>query len=99
MRHLKPVAWRFGWNQLAVKGASGERVDRSPAILPARNRNEIIMNDIQIDRTHNAAIRREIGDRFRIALNAERLPLTPALLDLMERLAAQDRGDARSRQH
>jgi hypothetical protein len=56
-------------------------------------------SDVQIDRTHNAAIRREIGDRFRIALNAERLPLTPALLDLMDRLAAQDRRDLRARQH
>jgi hypothetical protein len=54
--------------------------------------------DVQIDRTHNAAIRREIGDRFRIALNAERLPLTPRLLDLLDRLAAQDR-DLRSKPH
>jgi hypothetical protein len=46
---------------------------------------------VQIDRTHNAAIRREIGDRFRIALNAERLPLTPRLASLLDRLAAQDR--------
>lgn len=98
MRHLKPVAWRFGWNQLAVKGASGERVDRSPAILPARNRNEIIMNDIQIDRTHNAAIRREIGDRLRISLNAERMPMTPRMFSLLDRLAAQDRGDLRAKQ-
>jgi hypothetical protein len=49
--------------------------------------------DVQIDRSHNAAIRREIGDKFRIALNAERLPLTPRLLTLLERLAAQERGD------
>jgi len=47
--------------------------------------------DVQIDRTHNAAIRREIGDRFRIALNAERLPLTPALLDLLDRMADRER--------
>lgn len=46
--------------------------------------------DVQIDRMHNAAIRREIGDRFRIALNAERLPLPPRLLTLLERLAAQE---------
>ena len=32
-----------------------------------------------------------IGDRFRIALNAERLPLTPRLSSLLDRLAAQDR--------
>jgi hypothetical protein len=54
--------------------------------------------DVQIDRTHNAAIRREIGDRFRIALNADRLPLTPRLSSLLDRLAAQDRQDPRSRQ-
>ena len=48
--------------------------------------------DLDIDRTHNAAIRREIGDRFRIAFNAERLPLAPRLSSLLERLAAQDQG-------
>jgi hypothetical protein len=52
--------------------------------------------DVQIDRTHSAAIRREIGDRFRVALNAERLPLTPRLLSLLDRLAADDRRDAPS---
>jgi hypothetical protein len=58
------------------------------------------LGDVQIDRTHNAAIRREIGDRFRIALNAERLPLTPRLASLLDRLAAQDgRDDARPKQH
>jgi hypothetical protein len=56
------------------------------------------VQDVQIDRTHNAAIRREIGDRFRISLNAERLPLTPRLLSLLDRLAAQDRGDPHSNQ-
>ena len=55
--------------------------------------------DVQIDRSHNAAIRREIGDRFRISLNAERLPLTPRLQTLMDLLAAQDRRDPRSKQH
>ena len=54
--------------------------------------------DVQIDRIHNAAIRREIGDRFRISLNAERLPLTPHLASLLDRLAAQDRREARPRQ-
>jgi hypothetical protein len=54
--------------------------------------------DVQIDRTHNAAIRREIGDRFRISLNADRLPLTPHLASLLDRLAAQDRRDPRPRQ-
>ena len=54
--------------------------------------------DVQIDRIHNAALRREIGDRFRISLNAERLPLTPHLASLLDRLAAQDRRDQRLRQ-
>jgi hypothetical protein len=52
-------------------------------------------SDVQIERTHNAAIRREIGDRFRIDLNAERLPLPPRLLDLLDRLAADDRRGVR----
>jgi hypothetical protein len=56
-------------------------------------------SDAQIDRTHNAAIRREIGDRFRIALNAERLPLTPHLASLLDRLAAQDGREVRPKQH
>jgi hypothetical protein len=55
--------------------------------------------DVQIDRIHNAAIRREIGDRFRISLNAERLSLTPRLASLLDRLAAQDRREARPQQH
>jgi hypothetical protein len=49
--------------------------------------------EVQIDRSHNAAIRREIGDGFRVALNAERLPLTPRLLTLLDRLAAQESRD------
>jgi hypothetical protein len=55
--------------------------------------------DVAIDRTHNAAIRREIGDVFRIALNAKRLPLTPRLSSLLDRLAAQDRREVRASQH
>ena len=55
--------------------------------------------DVDIDRIHNAAIRREIGDRFRISLNAERLPLTPRLSSLLDRLVAQDRGEAPPQQH
>jgi hypothetical protein len=54
--------------------------------------------DVQIDRIHNAAIRREIGDRFRVSLNADRLPLTPRLSALLDRLAAQDRRDPRPTQ-
>jgi hypothetical protein len=56
-------------------------------------------SDVQIDRIHSAAIRREIGDRFRIALNAERLPLTPRLSALLDRLAAQDRPEVGPKQH
>ena len=56
-------------------------------------------NELQIDRVHSAAIRREIGDRLRISLNAERAPMTPRLLDLLDRLAAQDRGNAPATQH
>jgi hypothetical protein len=52
------------------------------------------LGDVQIDRSHNAAIRREIGDGFRVALNAERLPLTPRLLTLLDQLAAQERHDS-----
>jgi hypothetical protein len=61
--------------------------------------NFALPGDVQIDRTHNAAIRREIGDRFRIALNAERLPLTPRLASLLEQLAAQEGHEMRPRQH
>jgi hypothetical protein len=57
------------------------------------------LKDVQIDRVHSAAIRREIGDRLRIALNAERVPMTPTLLDLLDRLAAQDRRTAPARLH
>jgi hypothetical protein len=57
------------------------------------------LGDVQIDRTHNAAIRREIGDRLRTSLNAKRLPLTPRLSSLLDRLAAQDRREVRPRQH
>jgi hypothetical protein len=69
---------------------------------PDRHRNETHMTnfadsgDVQIDRTHNAAIRREIGDRLRISLNADRPPLTPRLFSLLDRLAAEDRRDPRS---
>ncbi len=56
-------------------------------------------SDVDIDRTHNAAIRREIGDRFRIDLNAERLPLTPRLASLLDQLATQDGRDVRPKQH
>ena len=69
-----------------------------------RHRNETQManfadpGDVQIDRTDNAAIRREIGDGLRIALNAERLPLTPHLQTLLDRLAVEDRRDPRQQQ-
>ena len=54
--------------------------------------------DVQIDRTHNAAIRRQVGDALRISLNAERAPLMPRLLNLLDRLAAEDRRDPRPTQ-
>jgi hypothetical protein len=56
-------------------------------------------NELQIDRVHAAAIRREIGDRLRISLNAEHAPMTPTLLDLLDRLAVQDRRNAPATQH
>lgn len=56
------------------------------------------LNHLQIDRVHNAAIRREIGDRLRLSLNVERAPIVPRLLDLLERLAAED-GDAGPKRH
>jgi hypothetical protein len=56
-------------------------------------------SDVAIDRSHNAAIRREIGDVLRIALNAERLPLTPRLSSLLDRLAAQDARELRPQPH
>jgi len=48
-----------------------------------------------IDRHHSAAIRREIGDRLRISLNAERVPLSPHLATLLEQLAVTDRAEGR----
>jgi hypothetical protein len=100
---LKPVAWR-SVGVIAVEGASGDAPTAVRLFCPARHRNETHMTnfaasgDVQIDRTHNTAIRREIGDRLRMALNAERLPLTPHLFSLLDRLAAQDRRDPRSQQ-
>jgi hypothetical protein len=52
------------------------------------------INDVDIDRAHGAAIRREIGDKLRIALNAERLPLTPRLCSLLDRFEAQERRES-----
>jgi hypothetical protein len=57
------------------------------------------IDDIQIDRVHSAAIRREIGDRLRIALSSERPPLMPRLATLLERFAAQERGTPDSKRH
>jgi hypothetical protein len=57
------------------------------------------LGDVYIDRTHNAAIRREIGDRLRISLNADRLPLTPRLSSLLDRLELQDGREAAPEQH
>lgn len=79
-------------------------VGKCPALPTNTSKRNAMTNfaepgDVQIDRTHNAAIRREIGDRFRIDLNAERLPLTPRLSSLLDRLAAQDRRELRPQPH
>jgi hypothetical protein len=92
------VAWRL----LLKLTVRRNRRSQSGYFAGKTNRNEIIMtnsNDIQLDRVHTAAIRREIGDRLRISLNAERAPMTPTLLDLLDRLAVQDRCKARATRH
>jgi hypothetical protein len=43
-------------------------------------------NDIQIDSVHGRAIRREIGERLRAALDAGRTPVPAQLGRLLERL-------------
>jgi hypothetical protein len=61
--------------------------------------NSAHLNDIHIDRVHSAAICREIGDRLRIALNAERPPLRPGLLSLLARFVALESGSPDSKLH
>ena len=50
------------------------------------------LDDIQIDRVHGRAIRREIGERLRRALDDELGPAPLRLRALLDRLAAQDLG-------
>lgn len=50
------------------------------------------LDDIQIDRVHGRAIRREIGERLRLALDDELGPAPPRLSALLEQLAARDLG-------
>lgn len=50
------------------------------------------LDDIQIDRVHGGAIRREIGERLRQALDAELGPAPPRLRALLDQLAAGDSG-------
>ena len=50
------------------------------------------LDDIQIDRVHGGAIRREIGERLRRALDAELGPAPLQLRALLEQLAAEDLG-------
>jgi hypothetical protein len=57
------------------------------------------LNDIHIDRVHAGAIRREIGERLCMALDAERAPLPARLRSLMQRLAAEDRNQDRGDLH
>jgi hypothetical protein len=58
-----------------------------------------LLNDIHIDRVHAAAIRREVGERLCIALDAESAPLPARLRSLMQRLAAEDRDQGRGDLH
>jgi hypothetical protein len=48
------------------------------------------LNDIQIDRVHGGAIRREIGERLRRTLEVEPGPMPAQLRLLLERLAAHE---------
>ena len=50
------------------------------------------LDDIQIDRVHGGAIRREIGERLRRALDDELGPAPVRLRALLEQLAAEDLG-------
>jgi len=46
-------------------------------------------NDFQIDRTHNGAVCKEIGERLSIALGPQSIELNPRLLSLMKQLSEQ----------
>jgi len=51
---------------------------------------------LEIDRAHARAIRREIGERLRRSIDAELGPPPAQLRLLLERLAQQDRGQAKA---
>jgi len=46
-------------------------------------------SDIQIDRIHNGAVCKEIGERLSIALGPQSTELNPRLLALMKELSEQ----------
>jgi hypothetical protein len=46
-------------------------------------------NDFQIDRIHNSAVCKEIGERLSIALGPQSIELKPRLLSLMKQLSEQ----------
>jgi hypothetical protein len=46
-------------------------------------------NDFQIDRIHNGAVCKEIGERLSIALGRQSTELKPRLLALMKELSEQ----------
>jgi hypothetical protein len=46
-------------------------------------------NDFQIDRIHNGAVCKEIGERLSIALGPQSIELKPRLLSLMNQLSEQ----------
>lgn len=46
-------------------------------------------NDFQIDRIHNEAVCKEIGERLSIALGPQSIQLQPRLLSLMKQLSEQ----------
>jgi hypothetical protein len=45
-----------------------------------------LRGDVQIDRVHNAALRREIGERLAVGLGNEPIGMPPHLMMLMNRL-------------
>ena len=52
-------------------------------------RNPSPQNDFQIDRIHNGAICKEIGERLSIAFGPQSIELQPRLLSLMKQLSEQ----------
>jgi len=56
---------------------------------PAMMRYPTPQNDFQIDRIHNSAVCKEIGERLSIALDPPSMELKPRLLSLMKQLSEQ----------